>query len=90
VVLVPDAAVGAVGTLVNAGEFVGALSLNVVQSAEESAPLFVAEAVGKLNVCVAVTELILKSVPDVPTAKFCTCAVSPFNAVKPVVKVVIT
>lgn len=50
VVLVPDAAVGAVGTPVNAGELVGALSLNVVQSVEESAPLFVAEAVGKLNV----------------------------------------
>jgi hypothetical protein len=64
--------------------------LNVVQSAELKAPLFAALAVGKLNVCVLVEEDIPKSVPVVPVAKFCTCAVNPFNAVKPVENVVIT
>jgi hypothetical protein len=64
--------------------------LNVVQSAELKAPLFVALAVGKLKVCVLVADEIAKSVPLVPVAKFCTCAVKPFNAVKPVEKVVIT
>ena len=48
------------------------LLLKVVQSVLERAPLLVAEAVGKLNVCVSVTDDILKSVPDVPTAKYCT------------------
>jgi len=43
--------------------------LKVVQSAELKAPLFVAEAVGKLKVCVEVAEEIPKSVPLVPTAK---------------------
>jgi hypothetical protein len=46
--------------------------LKVVQSAELNAPLFVALAVGRLKVCVSVAELIAKSVPYVPTAKFCT------------------
>ena len=53
-------------------------------------PLFAALASGKLNVCVLPVELIAKSVPEVPVAKFCTCACKPFNAVNPVVKVVIT
>jgi hypothetical protein len=44
----------------------------VDQSALLKAPLFNALAVGKLNVCVSVTELIAKSVPLVPVAKFCT------------------
>jgi hypothetical protein len=66
------------------------LLLNVDQSAELKAPLFVALAVGKLNVCVLVADEIPKSVPLVPVAKFCTCAVKPFNAVKPVENVVIT
>jgi hypothetical protein len=51
-------------------------------------PLAVAEALGILNVCVDPALLILKSVPVVPVAKFCTCAVNPFKAVKPVVNVV--
>lgn len=44
------------------------LLLNVVQSAVESSPRFVAEAVGKLNVCVVPVEVIPKSVPVVPVA----------------------
>ena len=46
------------------------LLLNVVQSAELNAPRFVADAVGRLNVWVSVTEEIAKSVPLVPTAKY--------------------
>ncbi len=66
------------------------LLLKVVQSAELKAPRFVALAVGKLNVWVSVTLEIAKSVPLVPTAKNWTWFVNPFNAVKPVVNVVIT
>jgi len=44
------------------------LLLNVVQSALLNAPLFVALAVGRLNVCVDVADEILKSLPDVPVA----------------------
>ena len=66
------------------------LLLNVVQSVEDNAPLFVADAVGRLNVCVSVTDNILKSVPDVPTARYCTWAVNPFKAVNPVENVVST
>ena len=43
-----------------------------------------------LNVWVDVVEDILKSVPVVPVANDCICAVNPFKAVKPLVKVVIT
>jgi hypothetical protein len=64
--------------------------LNVDQSVELKAPLFAALAVGKLKVCVLVADDIPKSVPVVPVAKFCTCAVKPFNAVNPVENVVIT
>jgi hypothetical protein len=53
-----------------ATELTEPLLLNVVQSVELKAPLLVAEAVGKLKVCVAVAELILKSVPDVPVTKY--------------------
>ena len=42
------------------------------------------DAVGKLKVCVEVTELIAKSVPLVPTAKVCVNAVNPFKLVMPV------
>ena len=66
------------------------LPLNVVQSPELSAPLFNALAVGRLKVCVDVAELMPKSVPAVPVAKFCTCAVKPLRAFKPVVNVVMT
>ena len=66
------------------------LLLNVLQFAELNAPLLVALAVGKLNVCVSTELEIAKSVPLVPTAKYCVCFVSPFNACKPVVNVVIT
>ena len=55
-----------------------------------NAPLLVALAVGKLKVCVSVAELIAKSVPDVPTAKYCVCAVKPLIEDKPLEKVVIT
>jgi hypothetical protein len=48
------------------------LPLNVVQSPELSAPLLLALAVGRLKVCVEVAELMPKSVPAVPVAKFCT------------------
>ena len=43
------------------------LPLNVVQSPELRAPLLLALAVGRLNVCVEVAELMPKSVPAVPT-----------------------
>ena len=66
------------------------LPLNALQSAELNAPLLVALAVGRLKVCVDVAELIPKSVPLVPVAKFCTCAVKPFSAFNPVVNVVMT
>jgi hypothetical protein len=46
------------------------LLLNVVQSALLKAPLFVALAVGRLKVWVALVLLIAKSVPLVPVAKF--------------------
>ena len=65
------------------------LLLKVVQSAELKAPLFAAEAVGKLKVCVEVAEEIPKSVPLEPTARYCTWEVKPFNAVNPVENVVI-
>ena len=68
----------------------GTLPLNVLQSVELNLPVFAAEATGRLKVCVAVVLEILKSVPLVPVAKYCTCAVNPFNAVIPVEKVVIT
>jgi hypothetical protein len=42
------------------------LLLNVVQFADDKAPLFVADAVGKFNVCVVPDELMAKSVPLVP------------------------
>lgn len=57
------------------------LLLNVVQLAEESKPLLVAEAVGKLKVCTVPAELIVKSVPDVPVANVCTAPVNPFKEV---------
>ncbi len=44
------------------------LLLNVLQSVLLKAPLFVALAVGRLNVCVDVADDILKSVPAVPVA----------------------
>ena len=66
------------------------LLLNAVQSALLKAHLFVADAVGRLKVCVSVAELIAKSVPLVPVAKYCTCAVKPLSAFNPVEKVVST
>ena len=48
------------------------LPLNVLQSVELNAPLLLADAVGKLKVCVSVAELIAKSAPVVPVAKYCT------------------
>ena len=66
------------------------LPLKVLQSDELKAPLLVALAVGKLNVCVSVAELIAKSVPDVPTAKYCVCLVYPLIEETPLEKVVIT
>ena len=44
-------------------------------------PLAVDPASGKLKVCVLPELLIVKSVPDVPTAKVCDDAVSVFNEV---------
>ena len=46
------------------------LPLKVLQSADDRAPLLAALAVGKLNVWVSTEELIAKSVPLVPTAKY--------------------
>ena len=62
---------------------VATLLLNVVQSADDSAPRFDPDAVGKLNVCVAVAEFIAKSVPAVPTANVCGSAVNVFSVVMP-------
>jgi hypothetical protein len=59
------------------------LLLNVVQSVLLSAPLLVALAVGRLNVCVDVADEILKSVPAVPVANVCVEAVRPFSDVMP-------
>ena len=56
------------------------LLLNVVQSVEESSPLFVADAVGILNVCVVPTEEMLKSVPVEPVVRSCAAAIKPFRA----------
>jgi hypothetical protein len=64
--------------------------LNALQSALLNAPLFVADAVGRLNVCVAVTLDMLKSVPLVPTAKYCVGVVKPLRVPTPVVNVVCT
>jgi hypothetical protein len=66
------------------------LPLNVVQSAEDNAPLLLADAVGRLNVCVLPDELIAKSVPLVPVAKFCVLVVKLFNEPMPFGKVVAT
>jgi hypothetical protein len=60
------------------------LPLNVLQSVLLNAPLFVALAVGRLNVCVDVADEILKSVPVVPVANVCVVAVNPFSDVIPV------
>ena len=59
------------------------LLLNVVQSVVDKTPLFVALAVGKLNVCVDVALLMFTSVPLVPVAKVCVPAVNPFKSVIP-------
>ena len=59
------------------------LLLNVVQSVLLNAPLFIALAVGRLNVCVEVADEILKSVPVVPVANVCVEAVRPFRDVMP-------
>jgi hypothetical protein len=67
-----------------------AFPLNVIQSADDKAPLLVADAVGKLKVCVAAELDMLKSVPLVPVAKYCTCAVKPFKALNPELNVVTT
>jgi hypothetical protein len=58
------------------------LLLKVVQLADDNAPLLTADAVGKLNVCAAPEELIVKSVPVVLVAKVCTEAVNPLSDVK--------
>jgi len=65
--------------------------LKSIQSCELNAPLLVALAVGKLNVCVSVPVVpILKSEPVVPTWKYCAAEVNPSNVASPVVKVVCT
>ena len=46
------------------------LLLKVDQSVLDSFPVLVAEATGKLKVCVSVTEDMLKSVPLVPVVKY--------------------
>jgi hypothetical protein len=63
---------------------VSCLPLNVLQSADDNAPLFVAEAVGRLNVCIESEDEILKSLPDVPVTNLCTDFVKLFIAVIPV------
>ena len=66
------------------------LLLKVVKSELLNLPVLVALATGRLKVCVDVADDILKSVPLVPMAKVCTCAVKPFKAVMPVENVVVT
>jgi hypothetical protein len=46
------------------------LLLKVVQSADVNAPRFVADADGRLKVCVSVALEILKFVPELPVAKY--------------------
>ena len=60
------------------------LPLNVDQSALLNAPRFAALAVGRLNVCVLPVLLIAKSLPAVPTAKFCVLSVKPFKELIPI------
>ena len=57
------------------------LALNADQSAEESSPRFVTEAVGMLNVWVLPLDTIPKSVPVVPVAKVWVDAVRPLRLV---------
>ena len=63
--------------------------LNVLQSVELSLPVLVADAVGRLNVCVVPAELIAKSVPVVPVARVCVAPVSPPSDVIAEVKYVL-
>ena len=58
--------------------------LNVLQSADETAPLLLALAVGRFNVCVLPELEIAKFVPLVPVAKVCVAPVWPFKSVRPV------
>ncbi len=51
---------------------------------------FAALAVGRLNVWVLAALLIAKSVPAVPTAKFCVLSVKPFSELIPIAYVVCT
>jgi hypothetical protein len=57
------------------------LLLKVIQLADDKAPLLVAEAVGKLKVCVVPEEVIVKSVPVVPAVKVCADPDKPFSEV---------
>ena len=57
------------GVNIAAVSLIFTLLLNVLQSVDDNAPLLVADAVGKLNVCVALVDDILKLVPVVPVAK---------------------
>jgi hypothetical protein len=60
------------------------LLLNVVQLADDNAPLFVADAVGKLNVWEVPVDTILKSVLSVPVTIVCAAPVRELIAVIPV------
>ena len=60
------------------------LLLNVLQLADDNAPRLVADAVGKLNVCVVPVDTILKSVLSVPVTIVCAAPVSELIAVIPV------
>ena len=60
------------------------LLLNVLQLADDNAPRFVADAVGKLNLCVVPVDTILKSVLSVPVTIVCAAPVKELIAVIPV------
>lgn len=59
------------------------LELKVDQSAVDNAPLTVAEAVGRLNVCTVPDDDMPKSVPVAPVANVCVIHVNPLSDVMP-------
>jgi hypothetical protein len=66
------------------------LLLNVLQSVELNLPVFVAEATGRLKVCVSPVETIAKLVPLVPVVKNCDWSVKLFKETIPLDSVVTT
>lgn len=60
-------------------DILSCLLLKVLQSCDESAPLALDDAFGRLNVCTEPLEVMAKSLPDVPVLNVCAFGVNPFN-----------